>query len=207
MVRCNLSILLAERNLKITKVCNDTGISRTTLTNLANNYSKGIQYDTLNTLCTYLNITPSELISYITTDIVISSFQRKGGYFKVGLKVIFNNKTVNTHILGTLQACYPYSDDPEYYKIHDPNKPCGLDIFIDGFDTEKDSKLTEENELTAEAFRSLPISFLKDIERDIEGKIALSLDQEYNIQAISETITLSLSWNPIFIRKMPPTTE
>lgn len=71
MVRCNLSVLLAEQNIKITKVSNDTGISRTTLTSLSNNYSQGIQFDTLNTLCTYLNVKPDELIAYIPIDINI----------------------------------------------------------------------------------------------------------------------------------------
>ena len=68
MVRCNFSVLLAERNLKITTVCNDTGISRTTLTYLANNYSKGIQYDTLNTLCSYLKVSPGA-VSYTHLDV------------------------------------------------------------------------------------------------------------------------------------------
>lgn len=71
MVRCNLSILLAEQNLKITKVAEDTGISRTTLTSLSNNYSQGIQFDTINTLCSYLKVTPDKLISFIPIDIKI----------------------------------------------------------------------------------------------------------------------------------------
>lgn len=58
MVRCNLSVLMAERGLKISRIASDTGLSRTTLTALANNYSQGIQFDTLNTLCMYLNTTP-----------------------------------------------------------------------------------------------------------------------------------------------------
>lgn len=51
MIKCNLAVLLAERGLKLTTVSNDTGISRTTLTALANNKNSGIQFDTLNTLC------------------------------------------------------------------------------------------------------------------------------------------------------------
>lgn len=61
MIRCNLSVLLAERNLKISDVAKNTGISRTTLTALAYNHSKGIQFDTFDTLCNYLKITPNEL--------------------------------------------------------------------------------------------------------------------------------------------------
>ena len=46
MIACNLSVLLAERNLKISQVSKATGISRTTLTSLALNNAKGIQFDT-----------------------------------------------------------------------------------------------------------------------------------------------------------------
>lgn len=61
MITCKLNTILAEKGLKITKVSKDTGISRTTLTALTQNHSQGIQLDTLDTLCNYLNITPSDL--------------------------------------------------------------------------------------------------------------------------------------------------
>lgn len=72
MIKCNLPVLLAERGLKITKVSNDTGISRTTLTALNNNYSQGIQFDTLNKLCNYLKISPGELFLYVPFEINFS---------------------------------------------------------------------------------------------------------------------------------------
>ncbi|MBR2546835.1 MAG: helix-turn-helix transcriptional regulator [Eubacterium sp.] len=68
MVDSNLAVLLAERNLKITKVSRDTGISRTTLTALCYDQTAGIKYDTLNTLCKYLQITPTEFFSYTEYD-------------------------------------------------------------------------------------------------------------------------------------------
>lgn len=69
MIRSNLAVILAENNLKITKVAHDTGISRTTLTALSQNNCKGIQFDTLNTLCMYLNISVSELILFTPINI------------------------------------------------------------------------------------------------------------------------------------------
>lgn len=68
MLSCNLAVLLAERNLKISKISADTGISRTTLTSLANNYSQGIQFDTLNTLCLYLRVRPQDILFYAPYD-------------------------------------------------------------------------------------------------------------------------------------------
>lgn len=71
MIDSNLAVLLAERNLKITKVSKDTGISRTTLTSLCYDYTAGIKYSTLNILCQYLNITPTEFFSFIPYDYVV----------------------------------------------------------------------------------------------------------------------------------------
>jgi DNA-binding Xre family transcriptional regulator/predicted metallopeptidase len=65
LIRCNLSILMAERGLNISDVSKDTGISRTTLTSLFHNQSKGIQFDTLETLCNYLQVSISELLTRI----------------------------------------------------------------------------------------------------------------------------------------------
>ncbi len=69
MIKCNLATLLAERGLRITKVSNDTGISRTTLTALSNNTSKGIQFDTINKLCQYLKINVNTLFIFHPSEI------------------------------------------------------------------------------------------------------------------------------------------
>lgn len=74
MIRCNLNTLLAERGLKIAKVVNDTKVSRPTLTAIAQNSGKGIQFETLNALCSYLNITPCEFFSYLPYDFKASIF-------------------------------------------------------------------------------------------------------------------------------------
>lgn len=68
----NLSVLLAERRLSISKVSEDTHISRTTLTALAGHGAKGMQFDTLNTLCQYLKITPGELFIYRPFDLELA---------------------------------------------------------------------------------------------------------------------------------------
>ena len=69
MIKNNFNTLMAERQLKITRVSNDTSISRTTLTALSQEMSKGVQLDTLNTLCTYFNITPGEFFDYLPFDL------------------------------------------------------------------------------------------------------------------------------------------
>ena len=69
----NLSVLLAERRLTISRVSQDTRLSRTTLTALASGSAKGIQFDTLNTLCQYLKTTPGELFIYRPFDLSLSA--------------------------------------------------------------------------------------------------------------------------------------
>jgi len=64
VITCNLKKVLGEKNLRITKVSKDIGISRTTLTALANHTNQGIQFDTLNKLLNYLQVGVEELITY-----------------------------------------------------------------------------------------------------------------------------------------------
>ena len=72
MIACNLQVLLAKKGLKIAKVSRDTKISRTTLTALCSNTStpKGIRFETINTLCTYLDVQPGELFEFYPIEII-----------------------------------------------------------------------------------------------------------------------------------------
>ena len=63
--RIKLRELLAERNLKITQVCKDTGLSRPTLNAIKYGRSKGIQLETIDVLCNYFKITPGELFTEV----------------------------------------------------------------------------------------------------------------------------------------------
>ena len=58
----NLSAILGRRRLKIKQVSDETGISRTTLTELYYCRSKGITFEVLFKLCDYLSITPNDLL-------------------------------------------------------------------------------------------------------------------------------------------------
>lgn len=54
---------MAESNLNIQEVSNKTGLSRTTISNLVNGYSKGIQFDTITKLCEVLKCKPTDLFN------------------------------------------------------------------------------------------------------------------------------------------------
>lgn len=63
--RIRLWELMEERNLKITQVSKDTGLSRPTLNNIKFNRNKAIQIETIDILCNYFKITPGELFKEV----------------------------------------------------------------------------------------------------------------------------------------------
>ena len=68
VIRNKFSAILGERLLKISKVAKDTGISRTTLTQLYYRRNLHITLDVLNKLCAYLNCNVSDLFEYKPDD-------------------------------------------------------------------------------------------------------------------------------------------
>lgn len=68
MLKVTFKDLIARNNTTISKIHEATSISRSTLTLLANGESKGIQFDTLEKLCLYLNSTPNDLFKILPDD-------------------------------------------------------------------------------------------------------------------------------------------
>ncbi|AMW23490.1 MULTISPECIES: helix-turn-helix domain-containing protein [Staphylococcus] len=64
MIQSRLSVLMAERGLKISDLYEETGISKTTLMAIAENNGKGVQFDTVDKLCNFLGVTPCEFFEY-----------------------------------------------------------------------------------------------------------------------------------------------
>ncbi|ABF38849.1 TPA: helix-turn-helix transcriptional regulator [Streptococcus pyogenes] len=65
LIKNRLAELLAQRQLKITKVAKDTGISRNTITATAQNDGTMIKLETIDILCNYLGVTPAEFFEFI----------------------------------------------------------------------------------------------------------------------------------------------
>lgn len=68
MIVNKFSTILGSKLLKITKVSRDTGISRTTLTNLYFRRSIEISFEVLDKLCGYLDCEVSDLFEYKEID-------------------------------------------------------------------------------------------------------------------------------------------
>lgn len=59
----SFSGMLGERKLKISQVARETGISRTTLTNLYYNKGEAISFEVLGKLCKYFKCDVGEIIA------------------------------------------------------------------------------------------------------------------------------------------------
>jgi DNA-binding Xre family transcriptional regulator len=69
MILSNLSTILGKKKLKISDLVKSTSVTRPTLTALYYNAGKGINFDTLEVLCRYLQTTPGELLSFYDIDV------------------------------------------------------------------------------------------------------------------------------------------
>jgi putative transcriptional regulator len=63
MLRINLAVVMAKKRIySLAPMSEATGISRTTLTALYYEKGKGVQFETIEKVCKYLNIQVGELI-------------------------------------------------------------------------------------------------------------------------------------------------
>ena len=95
MIFNRLKMLLSERELTISQVAKDTGLSRTTLTYMVQNNSKGIQLATLNQLCQYLHVRPDDFFEYYPFDLAYQ-FQRDQDQVVVLAELLENGQLVQS---------------------------------------------------------------------------------------------------------------
>lgn len=66
MIRVKLSEMMGKHKVKnFSELERETGITRKTLTKLYDGDGKGIEYDTLNALCSYFGCTVGELLEFV----------------------------------------------------------------------------------------------------------------------------------------------
>lgn len=64
MIKNNLKIILAERNLSMKKLADMTGIRYATLYVFTKNTNNSANYTVMNKICEVLNITPGDMLIY-----------------------------------------------------------------------------------------------------------------------------------------------
>lgn len=149
-----LNVLLTEHNLTITKMSKDTGLSRTTLTLLANNHTQGIQFDTLNKICLYLNINPSDFFEFIPLEIAANVVNFSEKQFDLQVSFLEQNKVSYFLLDG-------------YYNLSE------TDIFIDLSFSKYIS--SDDKKSCVSMFKKVPVSIFKQIELDILNQFSSKL--------------------------------
>ncbi len=179
MIICNLEALLKERKLKISKVSADTKISRTTLTALCNNTTKGIQFDTANTLCIYLNVDMSQLFTSLPFDITVegsTTIYDDPAHFNWGeaiqLKYFDRKKTEFPVLKADVQnisfPLTPSGDErEEYFEIS--VRPLNEDSSAQTWDDSKNTD--EENQLLIASFQSMPFAAIQIVKDRIGEEV------------------------------------
>ena len=73
MIRNRLKELMDVRGLKATRIANDIdNLSRNTINSTVSNSGKMIQFETVNLLCQYLGVSPSDFFEYLPFDVTVS---------------------------------------------------------------------------------------------------------------------------------------
>lgn len=66
MIKSKLHILMGEKKIRsIRQLSEETKISRLSLTRLYDDTAKGVELETLNTLCAFFNCALSDLLEYV----------------------------------------------------------------------------------------------------------------------------------------------
>ncbi|MDC2844543.1 helix-turn-helix transcriptional regulator [Limosilactobacillus mucosae] len=217
MLKNNLAVLMAERGLKIADLYNATGISKTTLMSIANNDSKGIQFETLDKLCNYLDVKPSDFFEYTPVLLSFSDIEPEkniGGYTFNCYATKGNYSTTN-YISFDFNDCKSLKmDSLNFFGQFDngltddgndglmPAFPNGISNktffrFI-GFDPQKyDLLLTVNCMSLSDFYGNLPIQFKRDVKnRIIQHCLTLFKTNKYNL---SDSFNLHDGKNKILI--------
>ena len=164
MIRCNLSILLAERNSKIAQLSKETSISIPTLTDLAYNRNKAIQFNTINKICLNLGITPNDLISFIPIDITVSDVHLR----EISPSATKLYKTTNTMMLVVDLFLSSSKKDDVDSLLFSAIQYTGLEDTPDEYEFIYISQEEEEN--LNQLIFAMPIPFRSDLENIISEK-------------------------------------
>ncbi len=64
MIKSNLAVLLAERKMRVADLVKETGINKSTLYKLYNDESVRIDFETIDKICSTLEVGVGELLIY-----------------------------------------------------------------------------------------------------------------------------------------------
>lgn len=185
MIYCNLSVLLAERQIKISKISEDTGISRTTITALALNHWQGVRSDTMNTLCKYLEVSVGDIFHFLPFDIEFLNCD----YDDVNKSAWIYFKCSLDTFEGEI-GCYAYIDIEDSHIPHGGRYGVILTVDIEEQDVENPEQ-ERENLILETIFTNLPHSVIINLENEIFSALVDEIILETDAQQkYPEDVTL-----------------
>lgn len=192
MIYCNLSGLIAEKKSNISIVARETGISRTTLTSLYYNAFKGIQIDTLNTLCKYFGVETNRLLMFTRYDISIYIEDME----------YFSEENIPQFIQGTLIFVITMGEIKIkcdicctlYFQIDATSVYVTPDLeYFDEIANSDDEELPQNNALLKKVLNSLCPEFIGYLCSEIDDKITDELESRFSFDLHPIISDISLS--------------
>ncbi|MEB8264211.1 helix-turn-helix transcriptional regulator [Mammaliicoccus sciuri] len=146
---------MAESGYTIKDVHNKTKLSRTTISNLYNDYSDGIKFDTLAKLCELFNCTPNDLILITDINVKEINYNKINTVFGLNNDKSFNENDkmifYNANILLTLNNQDFELTVPLILKTYIDEQDLNIgELYIDGEDNtfiSKNLNLTGSNKV------------------------------------------------------------
>ena len=160
MIISNLKTILANKNISATGLAKMSGVSRTAINQLVNNISGGIQFETVNKICSVLNIGLEDLISFapFNKSILIELELHMTKYSKSNIPLFMGDTFTHIFFLNV------------EYKEYDGIMP----FFKISFDKKEDILLYQELMSTA------PIQINIYIIEQLENKLRSAIETVYN---------------------------
>ncbi|USS85117.1 helix-turn-helix transcriptional regulator [Fructilactobacillus myrtifloralis] len=192
MIANKLNVLLAERQLTIKDVVDGTEISRGTISNLINkNTTSNVNLDTLNKICMFLKISPSDFFDFVPydlefnvevseIDIILRTLKRQNN--------IVNDMTDDIHINDTEESSL-------YRNLEARNVKNFLVFTVGEFNHHKHCLDSEINKI----YEDIPLIFRKFIEdKTLQTLEFIALDSKnlhINLDSDSDTaFYFEFSW-------------
>lgn len=167
MIRTKLSVLMAEQDIRQDELSARTGISKATLSNVANNKTSGIQYEILDKLALFFNVSPSDFFEYIPYNIKITGSKNVVVDRKAHLTSF---KSLTLHIISKNLSDRPL---PFEFGISNPNVK-GMLTEIDFIDPKFDHFGTfnpDDDELFEEFLSALSPALFRQFSAKIDSAI------------------------------------
>lgn len=225
MILPRLKVLLAERNLKISRVSNDTGLSRTTLTSLTKNTLKGVQLETIDTLCQYLGIPIKDFFEFVPFGINVNCmFPDIHKDFSINLNAteaikvmpfeadLYLIKQSNSRISGIEKTTFTLTariNTPFLLYSANADMPFGLpnntftsdvEILLGQSDNKNSFKAQEKN--FNNFIDSLSDSFLEEIFKKIKSAFMMEMNEQFDKFDVSlPDFNFKFTFNDAFLKE------